>query len=85
MILMFSRYPGRCATFHVELGPEDWIAKWTDFGTADTDSSSCGQPIGVVHYTTLENTAPELWVLGDAAKQVQRPMRGRCGARGNQP
>lgn len=52
----------------------DMVVKWADFGTADTRPSSLGRPIGLEHYTTLENTAPEMWLFGDMAKQVRWPI-----------
>jgi hypothetical protein len=35
------------------------MIKLADFGTADINTNTMGQPIGVDHYTTLENTPPE--------------------------
>ncbi|CAM9674294.1 unnamed protein product, partial [Phaeothamnion confervicola] len=43
--------------------------KLADFGTADVDASTLGQPIQVEHFTTLENVPPEQLVLGSRARQ----------------
>lgn len=45
------------------------IAKLADFGTANVDPCSSGQPIGIAHFTTLENTPPDFFILGDDAQQ----------------
>lgn len=45
------------------------IAKLADFGTADMETASTGQPVAISHFTTLENTPPDFLILGDEAKQ----------------
>ncbi|KAG9399211.1 hypothetical protein AC1031_012171 [Aphanomyces cochlioides] len=51
-----------------ELSTPYWV-KLADYGTADTESSSLGQPIGIEHFTTLENAPIEFFLHGDAAVQ----------------
>jgi hypothetical protein len=45
------------------------MTKLADFGTADINTNTMGQPIGVDHYTTLENTPPEQLFHGSNAVQ----------------
>jgi serine/threonine protein kinase len=45
------------------------IAKIADYGTANVQSESNGQPATIGQFTTLENTPPEFMILGDAATQ----------------
>lgn len=45
------------------------IAKLADYGTADVKSESSGQPISLAQITTVENTPPDFFILGDQAKQ----------------
>jgi serine/threonine protein kinase len=45
------------------------MIKLADFGTADINTNTMGQPIGVDHYTTLENTPPEQLFHGSNAVQ----------------
>ena len=45
------------------------IAKVADYGTANVQAESNGQPATIGQFTTLENTPPEFMVLGDAATQ----------------
>ncbi|CAK4652457.1 unnamed protein product [Aphanomyces euteiches] len=51
-----------------ELSTPYWV-KLADYGTADTESSSLGQPIGIEHFTTLENAPIEFFLHGDATVQ----------------
>jgi serine/threonine protein kinase len=45
------------------------IAKVADYGTANVQAESNGQPATIGQFTTLENTPPEFMILGDAATQ----------------
>ncbi|KAG5189079.1 kinase-like domain-containing protein [Tribonema minus] len=45
------------------------LIKLADFGTSDVNSDTFNEPIGVDHFTTLENTAPELLLHGSQAVQ----------------
>jgi Protein kinase domain len=45
------------------------IAKVADYGTANVQASSSGQPVTIGQFTTLENTPPDYLLLGDAATQ----------------
>lgn len=45
------------------------IAKLADYGTAVMRSDTDGQSISLGQFTTLENTPPDLLILGNAAKQ----------------
>lgn len=45
-----------------------YVAKWADYGTADTSADTLGRGLAVQHFTTLENSPPEWLLLGDAAK-----------------
>lgn len=45
------------------------VAKLADYGTANVDSGSCGQPVTIAQFTTLENTPIDFLILGDAAHQ----------------
>lgn len=45
------------------------IAKLADYGTANVQAESEGQPVNLAQFTTLENTPPEFLILGDAATQ----------------
>jgi serine/threonine protein kinase len=45
------------------------IAKLADYGTANVDSDSCGQPVTIGQFTTLENTPTDFLILGDTAYQ----------------
>eukprot|EP00611_Tribonema_gayanum_P010279 TRINITY_DN20249_c0_g1_i1.p1 TRINITY_DN20249_c0_g1~~TRINITY_DN20249_c0_g1_i1.p1 ORF type:complete len:510 (-),score=120.96 TRINITY_DN20249_c0_g1_i1:37-1422(-) len=45
------------------------LIKLADFGTSDVNSDTFNEPIGVDHFTTLENTAPELLLHGSQALQ----------------
>lgn len=45
------------------------IAKLADFGTANVQAESNGQPATIGQFTTLENTPPEFMILGDVAAQ----------------
>ncbi|KAF0690469.1 Aste57867_18125 [Aphanomyces stellatus] len=46
-----------------------FCVKLADYGTADTDSATLHQPIGLEHFTTLENAPMDFFLLGDAAEQ----------------
>lgn len=57
-------------TFALRSAPgEGVIAKLADYGTANIDSGSCGQPVTIAQFTTLENTPIDFLILGDAAYQ----------------
>lgn len=45
------------------------IAKLADYGTANVDSGSSGQPVTIAQFTTLENTPIDFLILGDSARQ----------------
>lgn len=45
------------------------VAKLADFGTSSIDPSTSGRPVGIAHFTTLENTPPDFFILGDDAQQ----------------
>lgn len=45
------------------------IAKVADYGTANVQSESNGQPATIGQFTTLENTPPEFMIVGDPAAQ----------------
>ena len=45
------------------------IAKVADYGTANVQAESNGQPATIAQFTTLENTPPEFMILGDLATQ----------------
>ena len=45
------------------------IAKLADYGTADMQPESNGQPVTIAQFTTIENTPPDYMILGDGAKQ----------------
>jgi len=45
------------------------VAKLADYGTANVQAESNGQPVTIGHFTTLENTPPDFLILGDAATQ----------------
>jgi serine/threonine protein kinase len=45
------------------------LVKLADYGTSETGAGGLGSPIRDVHFTTLENTAPELLALGSGAQQ----------------
>ena len=46
-----------------------YIAKLADFGTSNMSPSTNGLPVTIAHFTTLENTPPDYFILGDFAKQ----------------
>lgn len=46
-----------------------YIAKLADFGTANINVESNGQPVTIAQFTTLENTPPDFMILGDDARQ----------------
>lgn len=45
------------------------VAKLADYGTANVDSGSCGQPVTIGQFTTLENTPIDYLIFGDDAYQ----------------
>jgi hypothetical protein len=56
--------------FDVRMAAEHAVLiKMADFGTADTNCDRLGKPIGIDHFTTLENTPPELLFHGSNAQQ----------------
>jgi hypothetical protein len=46
------------------------LIKMADFGTADVNSDTLDTAVGVDHFTTLENTPPELLFYGSKATQT---------------
>ena len=54
--------------FQVDPGSPS-IACLADFGTSDISPANADQPIGVQHFTTLENTPPDFLLLGTRATQ----------------
>jgi len=49
------------------------LAMLADFGTADLSPATLHQPVGVAHFTTLENTPPDFLLCAAGARQV-RPV-----------
>lgn len=45
------------------------LAKLADYGTANVDSASNGQQVTLAQFTTIENTPPDFFILGDKASQ----------------
>lgn len=45
------------------------VAKLADYGTANVQAESNGQPVTIAQFTTPENTPPEFLLLGDASVQ----------------
>lgn len=45
------------------------LTKLADYGTANVQPESNGQPVIISNFTTLENSPPEFLILGDEAKQ----------------
>jgi serine/threonine protein kinase len=45
------------------------VAKLADYGTANVEADSTGQPVTIAQFTTLENTPPEFLMYGDQACQ----------------
>jgi serine/threonine protein kinase len=56
-----------------------FVAKLADFGTVNIDPAADGLPVGIAHFTTLENTPPEFLILGDAATQGHQHDRFGLG------
>ncbi|CAM9702314.1 unnamed protein product [Chrysoparadoxa australica] len=48
---------------------ERYLVKLADFGTADVSPLTLGEPIGIEHFTTLENTPMEQLLWGAEAQQ----------------
>jgi len=46
-----------------------YFAKLADYGTANIQAESTGQPVTIAQFTTLENTPPDFLILGDEATQ----------------
>lgn len=64
------RYGLRSRTFALNMPSEQaYLAKVADYGTANIQSASNGQPVTIAQFTTLENTPPDFMILGDVAKQ----------------
>jgi len=64
------RYGLGSHAFALRMRTEDAvIAKLADYGTANIEPESNGQPATIGQFTTLENTPPEFMIVGDAAKQ----------------
>ena len=45
------------------------IAKLADYGTANVEAASNGQPVTIAQFTTTENTPPDFMIFGDKATQ----------------
>ena len=45
------------------------LVKMADFGTGDMSKENLGKPIGIEHFTTIENTPPEMLFWGTRAVQ----------------
>jgi len=57
-------------TFALQSLREDAIiAKLADYGTANVDCVTNGQNVTIAQFTTLENTPPDYFILGDQALQ----------------
>jgi len=75
----YSTPHGRVAQLHMPcaaapdaLSPcqlECLVPKLVDFGTADMETDTLGQPVTLDHFTTFENVAPEMYWAGDDATQ----------------
>jgi serine/threonine protein kinase len=64
------RYGMGSHVFALRMPPDNaFVAKLADFGTANINAESNGQPVTIAQFTTLENTPPDFMILGDAAKQ----------------
>ncbi|CAB9496345.1 Conserved hypothetical, protein [Seminavis robusta] len=64
------RYGLGSKTFALQMPIENaLIAKIADYGTADMQSETTGQPVTSNRFTTFENTPPDFLILGNAAKQ----------------
>ena len=64
------RYGLGCHTFTLNLpSNQALIAKVADYGTANICPLSIGQPVTIAQFTTIENTPPDFFILGDHAKQ----------------
>ncbi|CAN0410077.1 unnamed protein product, partial [Hapterophycus canaliculatus] len=46
--------------------------KLADFGTADVDPLTVGNPVEACHFSTLENTPIEQLCCGNEARQVRK-------------
>lgn len=67
---LILRYGLGCHTFALSLpSSQALIAKVADYGTANTSPESTGQPVTIAQFTTIENTPPDFFILGDYAKQ----------------
>lgn len=55
--------------------------KLADFGTADVDPLTVGNPVEACHFSTLENTPIEQLCCGNQARQVQKGGRGMVESR----
>jgi serine/threonine protein kinase len=64
------RYGLGAQTFAIQMAAdESFYAKLADFGTANVEEGSTGQPVTVGQFTTIENTPPDHFILGDRATQ----------------
>lgn len=64
------RYGLGCHMFSLSMPPSQaLIAKVADYGTANISPQSTGQPVTIAQFTTIENTPPDFFILGDHAKQ----------------
>jgi serine/threonine protein kinase len=45
------------------------VAKLADYGTANVEPASTGQPVTIAQFTTMENSPPDFFMLGDKATQ----------------
>jgi len=62
------RYGLGCHMFRLRM-LDKWIAKVADYGTANVDPTSTGQPVTIAQFTTIENTPPDFFLMGDKAQQ----------------
>lgn len=67
---LILRYGLGCHTFALQMpASQPLVAKIADYGTANISPQSTGQPVTIAQFTTIENTPPDFFILGDQAKQ----------------
>jgi len=67
---LVMRYGLGSHVFRLAMPPgAELVAKLADYGTANVQPESSGQPVTIAQYTTLENTPVDYLLLGDAALQ----------------
>ena len=68
--LVVLRYGLGSHVYALELPSEfAFFAKLADYGTANIQAESTGQPVTIAQFSTLENTPPDYMILGDEACQ----------------